>query len=221
MSWTPKQKRSYQRVLSGIKRAQNMGAVVRLITLTSPADADTSPWGGRRLSKRWQVLRKRIQKQYGKLEYFRLRTNEGNGVMHIVYRGPFIPHTFLKRNWTEINGAPIVFIQALYGKSKRISGYLASHYLAGHRRFMRQSWSWGWCFRGFVKVWYRVRSGASDLQSALIQWNILLRVRDPARYYLEHRKTKKWKGVSESFVRTLDSYLVASYPSDASNGDTE
>lgn len=193
MSWTTKQKRTYQRLLSGIKRQQNAGRRIRIITLTSPPDADTSPWGGKILSKRWQVLRKRIEKQYGKVEYLRVRTNEGFGVLHIVYSGPFIPHSFLKRNWTEIHGAKIVFIQALRGKSKRIAGYLASHYLAGHRSFMRQSWSWGWCFRGFVKVWYRIRGNASDLHEALAVWNILLRVRNPGEYWLEHRKKRRWK----------------------------
>lgn len=170
-----------------------MGAKLRILTLTSAGDADTSPWGGRILAKRWQVLRKRIQKRYGKLEYFRLRTNEGNGVLHIVYRGPYIPHSFLKRNWNEIHGAKIVFIQALYGKSKRIAGYLASHYLAGHSSFMRQSWSWGWCFRGFVKVWYRIRSRSPNLYSAIREWEILLRVRDPESHWLENRKKKRWK----------------------------
>lgn len=191
--WSPKQKRTYQRLLSGIKRAQNGNHRLRIITLTSPPGADTSPWGGKILARRWQVLRKRIQKQYGRVEYFRLRTNEGNGVLHIVYRGPYIPHSFLKRNWKEIHGASIVFIQALYGKSKRISGYLASHYLAGHNSFMRQSWSWGWVFRGFVKVWYRVRNGASDLPSAIREWDALLRTRYPASYWLEHRKKKRWR----------------------------
>jgi len=193
MSWSAKQKRTYQRLLSGIKRSQNAGKRVRVITLTSSLEADTSPWGGRILAKRWQVLRKRIQKQYGKLEYFRLRTDEGNGVLHIVYRGPYIPHSFLKRNWTEIHGASIVFIQALYGKSKRMAGYLASHYMAGHRSFMRQSWSWGWVFRGFVKVWYRVRASSPDLYSAIIEWDALLRTRNPRNYWREHRHKKRWK----------------------------
>jgi len=217
MSWTPKQKRTYQRLLSGIKRAQNGGHRLRVLTLTSPAGADTSPWGGRRLSKRWQVLRKRIQKRYGKIEYFRLRTSEGFGVLHIVYRGPYIPHSFLKRNWTEINGAPIVFIQALYGKSKRMAGYLASHYLAGHNSFMRQSWSWGWVFRGFVKVWYRLRAESPNLYSAIAQWNILLRVREPQSWWLANKRKKRWKGFTAPSVRTLDSYFVSSYPSDATN----
>jgi len=192
-SWTPKQKRTYQRLLSGIKRAQNASKRLRVVTLTSAPNADTSPWGGKRLSKDWQVLRKRIQKQYGRLEYFRLRTSEGFGVLHIVYRGPYIPHSFLKRNWEDIHGAKIVFIQALYGKSKRIAGYLASHYLAGHRRFMRQSWSWGWVFRGFVKVWYRIRSQSPDLYTAVNAWSILLRTRNPALYWQENKRKKRWK----------------------------
>lgn len=207
LRWTAKQKRGFQRCLSGIKRAQNAGAIIRVITLTSAPGADTSPWGGRILARRWQTLRKRIQKRFGRLEYFRIRTSEGNGVLHIVYRGPYIPHAFLKRNWDEIHGAPIVFIQALYGKSKRIAGYLASHYMSGHNVFTRQSWSWGWCFRGFVKVWYRVRSRAVDLPSAIAEFNMLLRMRDPAAYYKQNRKKKRYRMAASVYQQHLTGAL--------------
>lgn len=170
-----------------------MGKRVRRICLTSPPGHPRTPRGGQLLAKRWQVLRKRIHRRYGKLEYFRLRTDEGFGVLHIVYRGPYIPHSFLKRSWENIHGAPIVYIQALRGKSKRIAGYLAGHYLAGHRSFMRQSWSWNWCIRGFVGLWYRVRGKSPSLAAAIVEWNALLRVRDPTAYWLAHRKQKKWK----------------------------
>jgi len=196
-TWTSKQCRTYQRLLSGILRAKHEGKRLRIITLTSAPSRRTRQ---HEMGKAWQVLRKRISRKYGiTLEYFRLRTSEGNGVLHIVYKGCFIPQTWLKKAWNEIWGSPIVFIQALRGE-KRLARYIVSHYMAGHDArgvFVRQSWSWGWVFYGFVRFWKRVLRNSVDMQSAIRAWNILLRQRNPKSYYLEHRKEKRWKdGVS-------------------------
>lgn len=191
-SWGPKERRTYQRLLSGLHRSRSLGERVRIITLTSPPWHSRTPAGGRQLAKNWQLLRRRIARRYGKLEYFRLRTDEGFGVLHIVYRGPYIPHRFLKRSWTEIHGAEIVYIQALRGKSRRIAGYLVGHYLAGHHSFMRQSWSWGWVFRGFVRSWRRTLDGSNSLADAIVKWKCALGVQDPESWLKEHRKKKRW-----------------------------
>lgn len=201
MPLTPKQKRSYQRLLSGITRARNAGEVIRILTLTSPSSHPRTPEGGQLLARRFQVLRKSVQRKYGYLlEYCRVRTDEGFGVLHVVYRAGkkgYIPHSWLKKEWYRIHGANIVFIQKLYGKNKRIAGYLASHYISRHHSFMRTSWSWSWCFRGFVGMWNQIRRNASSLSAAIIEWNILLRTRNPRTYYKEHRKKKRWKdGIS-------------------------
>jgi len=192
-SWTSKQCRTYQRLLSGILRAKNERKSLRIITLTSSVDKRASQ---HEMGKAWQVLRKRISRKYRvTLEYFRLRTSEGNGVLHIIYKGCFIPQTWLKNAWNEIWGSPIVFIQALRGE-KRLARYIVGRYMAGHSRpglFVRQSWSWGWVFRGFVFLWKRVLRDSVDMQSAIYTWNVLLRTRNPRTYYLEHRRKKKWK----------------------------
>lgn len=197
LPFTAKQKRTYQRLLSGITRASNAGHTLRVLTLTSPPDHPRTPEGGQLLTKRFQVLRKSIVRKYGYLlEYCRVRTDEGFGVLHVVYRAGkkgYIPHSWLKREWERIHGAKIVFIQKLYGKNKRIAGYLASHYLSRHRHFMRTSWSWGWCFRGFVGVWESIRARADSLSDAIVEWNTLLRYRNPREFYKEHRKKKKWR----------------------------
>jgi len=145
------------------------------------------------MGKAWQVLRKRIGRRFGMcIEYFRLRTSEGNGVLHIVYKGGFIPHSWLKNAWNEIWESPIVFIQALRGE-KRLARYIVSHYMVGHSGFMRQSWSWGWVFRGFVHTWRRVLKSSVDMSTAINTWCIILRTRNPKSYYLEHRRKKRWK----------------------------
>jgi hypothetical protein len=105
-------------------------------------------------------LRKRIERAtishdgfFGfKCDYFALRTNEGNGVLHILLNGGFIPQSWLSRSWFEIHGADIVDIRALYGGSRRIANYLISGYLS-RQSFERMSCSWGWVYHGFVGVW--------------------------------------------------------------------
>ena len=191
--WNTKQKRTFQRILSGLKRADNERKRIRIITLTSPPGHPRTVAGGKLLSVRFQILRKRIIRKWGcSFEYLRVRTSEGFGVLHIIYKGAYIPHSWLKNQWSDIHGAEIVFIQALYGQ-KRLARYLVSQYVAGHHTFMRTSWSWNWVFRGFVGVWYRVRRDAVDMFSAIRVWDIILRSRHPLTYYLENKNKKRWK----------------------------
>ena len=104
--WSKKQKRGFQRILSGFTRAKALGKNVRFFTLTS---SPTSKW--RQINPHFQVLRKRIERNYGKIEYIKFRTNEGYGVLHVLYTCPFIPQRWLSRNWDEIHGAKIVDIR--------------------------------------------------------------------------------------------------------------
>jgi len=191
--WTRKQRRTFHRILSGVTRARNMGERLRVLTLTSAPD---SP-GGNLLSQNFQVLRKSVARKFGyRLEYCRVRTDEGFGVLHVVYRAGkkgFLPHSWLKREWNRIHGAKIVYIQELRGNNKRIARYLVANYVAGHHSFMRQSWSWNWCFRGFVRLWGRVKRGRSDLNTAIVEWNILLRTRNPYKHWKTNRHKKRWK----------------------------
>ena len=189
-NWTTKQRRTYQRLLSGITRANNERRKLRVITLTSSLEKRACQ---SEMGKAWQVLRKRIDRRFGmSLEYFRLRTSEGNGVLHIVFKGGFIPHSWLKNAWNEIWKSPIVFIQAVRGE-KRLARYIVTHYMAGHRGFMRQSWSWGWVYRGFVRTWRSICQSSVDMSSAVNMWRIILKARCPKSFYLKYRRKKRWR----------------------------
>ena len=192
-TWNSKQRRTFQRILAGLKRARAQRKRIRIITLTSPPGHPRTVAGGKLLATRFQILRKRIIRKWKcSFEYIRIRTSEGFGVLHIIYKGAYIPHSWLKKQWSDIHGAEIVFIQALRGQ-KRLARYLVSNYVAGHHTFMRQSWSWRWCFRGFVGVWLQIRRRALDMQSAIREFDIILKQRNPRAYYLEHRRKKRWK----------------------------
>jgi hypothetical protein len=174
--WSIKQKRGYQRLLSGLTRAKTLGKKVRFMTLTS---SPRSNW--RELNNHFQVLRKRIERTFGKIDYIKFRTNEGYGVLHIVFVGPFIPQRWLSRNWNEIHGAKIVDIRKVRGE-KRLARYLISNYLVT-QTFVRMSWSWGWVFRGFVGWWKKfigkygyplcIKKWTSFLGSRVLFWKQL------------------------------------------------
>jgi len=206
--WGPRQRRTYQRLLSGLTRARKRGDGLRILTLTSSPASPGAPGDRHSLTSNFQVLRKRILKKFGlKIDYFRLRTNEGpDGVLHVIYKGGYIPQSWLSRMWEELHKAPIVYIQRLRGPSRRIANYLISNYMSSHHGFTRLSWSWGWVFRGFVKTWKSVLDDSANLLEGIRRWNILMGMRDPLKWYSENRKTKRWRDVGG--MRSLFAFVV-------------
>jgi hypothetical protein len=122
---------------------------LRFMTLTSSKDAEYT-----RLNPDFEVLKKRLKTHFGSFfEYVKVKTSEGKGVIHIIYAGPFIPQTWLSRNWGEIHGSPIVDIRKLYfGRGLR--NYLSS-YLQGQGRL---SYSWGWFKKGWASSYRRLQA---------------------------------------------------------------
>ena len=186
-SWSPKARRWYQRVLSGVTHHQANRRQLRVITLTSGPDAP----GQNQLNASWQVLRKRIMRKWSmRMEYWKLRTSEGRGVLHIIYSGPWIPQKWLSWNWAEIHNSPIVYIQKMRFKKKRLVNYLMKHYLPAHDvrgLYTRMSWSWGWVFRGFCGAWKWFWKRGPTRYEAIIEWNKLMRRANPLWYYKDMR----------------------------------
>jgi len=181
-SWSPKARRWYQRLLSGITHHQANRRVLRVLTLTSSLDAPAQE----DLNSSWQVLRKRIDRKFGRLEYWKLRTSEGHGVLHIIYSGSYIPQSWLSRSWQDIHASPVVYIQKLRFKRKRLINYLMTHYLPAHddgRLYTRMSWSWGWVFRGFAGAWRWFWKKGPTRYDAIFEWNKLMRRADPLLYW--------------------------------------
>ena len=201
--WGPKARRWYQRVLSGVTHHQANRRILRVMTLTTALEAQDLD-----LNDSFQILRKRILRRWKRsgFEYWKLRTSEGNGVLHIIYSGAYIPIAWLKQVWAEIHGGSyIVYLQKLYGKRKRVVNYLMGHYLPAHddhRIYSRMSWSWGWVFRGFAGAWRWIYRQGPTFYEALIRWQRLMRRRDPLLYYkmargLLYEQTilkKRWDG---------------------------
>jgi hypothetical protein len=189
MPFTSKQKRSFQSILSGLKFSRYGNRPVRFLTLTTSSvmvqSVDFAPGV---LNSHFQVLRKRIlryspYRMYKEgyitkgemnrfyshsdltkrfhFEYFKVETNEGNGVLHIVYRGSYLPHSWISSVWSEIHNSPIVNIRLLdFNDMKKTSCYIVSQYMSSQgSSYVRSSQSWNWVFRGFKSMWYLLKRG--------------------------------------------------------------
>ena len=103
--------RLYQRLMCGIQFANYNGQRLRFMSLTSSPQSDPS-----KVNRHFEVLVKRIRRRFPLFEYCKIRTPEGSGgVIHCVFRGPFIPQSWLSEQWNEIHSAHIVDIRVLYG----------------------------------------------------------------------------------------------------------
>jgi len=211
MKFDGKQKRAFQTVLSGLKFAFYGSKIIRFMTLTtSVLCSESVDYGNGSLNKDFQVLKKRIcryspyrlykegylsKNQMSKLydrndyfknfsfEYFKVETNEGNGVLHILYRGSYLPYNFLSDNWFDIHLSFDVNIKKIdNSNSKSASCYVVGQYVSSqHSSYVRSSQSWKWVFRGFKSLWYSMKYSYPDRCFQL--WDNILKSRSLNMFY--------------------------------------
>jgi hypothetical protein len=169
--YTKKQRRAFQRLMSGLTVGKSRRERLRFMTLTSSPESI-----GRSLNADFRALKMRIfRKFYFKMKYWKIRTNEGNGVLHIVFRGKYIPQKWLSEQWTDIHKSPIVDIRSLYETRKGLQGivyYLIGNYLA-KQSFERMNWGYSWVFPAFVRSCKSLIE-KYGFKQALLLWNRLL-----------------------------------------------
>lgn len=140
--FSKKQKRTYGKIIAGFKRAIALNQRVRFMTLTSAPNTNFKDIG-----HAFQILKQRITRKFGKMAYIKVTTSEGNGVIHVLYRGPYIPQSWLSNAWKEIWGSEIVDIRLVKETTGRMASYLAAQYVAGQDLYVRTSESWSWIYR--------------------------------------------------------------------------
>jgi hypothetical protein len=146
--WSNKQKRAYHRVKSGVAIASLTNTPIQHIVLTTSEVAKN-----KNICNDFQILRKRIKRRWNNdLSYFCVRTNEGNGVLHVLNKDKgFIPQRWLSKQWNEIHKSPYVFIKR---PPKHIANYVVTQYVSNQKSsFQRCSWSQTWVCERFVKIW--------------------------------------------------------------------
>lgn len=158
-----KRKRAFQRLVSGLQIARNENAYMRFMTLTSPRGG-----GKRSIRKSFDVLKLCIKRATLERDgflgfkfnrYFCIRTAEGNGVLHVIFWGRFIPQAWLSSQWERIHGAFRVDIRACHTVRKRVNGlvgYLLTEYVS-KQPIERMSYGWLWAWLGVCKSWSRVK----------------------------------------------------------------
>ena len=151
--YSKRQRRVYQRLMSGLQVAKNRNQIIRFMTLTSSHIAES-----RFLNKHFEILKKRIERKFGFKfnQYFKIQTTEGNGVLHIVFCGKYIPQKWLSSQWKEIHNSPIVDIRIVKGDSTGIARYLVGNYLCC-QPIVRMSYGWSWVYKGFASSWCGIR----------------------------------------------------------------
>lgn len=163
--WSPKQRRAYQRIMSGLKFSQYLHCRLRFMTLTTSNEGRDHD-----IKRDLNVLVKRIRRRYGRFEYIRIKTDEGNGVLHLIYRGSFIPQRWLSRQWTDIHSSWNADIR---DTQRYHCQYVINQYLAGQSSFVRYSMTSRWVFKGFVSHWYQIKRQFGLIEGLDI-WNNLL-----------------------------------------------
>lgn len=120
--------RFWNRILSFITRLSSRkikGYRFAFLTLTSSPLSDNN-----HILDHWNVLKKRVERKYGKIYAFIVREFNKKGDLihlHILLYAPYLPHDWLSFNWDDIHRAKVVYIESIK-ESKLKSGMLG--YLA-------------------------------------------------------------------------------------------
>jgi len=183
--YNDKQKRAYRNLINGMELAKHFGEELRFLTLTTSAiQIENKNYNDTDLNDSFRKLKQRIKRMtpekmvaygyiqkrqiphyYGrgnpkrllKFEYFKVTTNEGNGVVHIIFKGDYLPYNYIVDNWTDIHNTWEVNIKAIKDKKKDLrksANYVVSQYIANQdSSYQRSSKSWYWIIRGYNKNW--------------------------------------------------------------------
>jgi hypothetical protein len=151
------EKRRFHRLISGLTIGINKDERMRFMTLTTAKNVSNN------INNSFDVLKMRILREFHWTfnKYFKVKTAEGNGVLHIVYRGQFIPQKWLSQQWVDIHHSPIVDIREIHWKNGVIplTNYLITNYLCGKgQKVERMSYGWGWLWKGALKSYKNILS---------------------------------------------------------------
>jgi len=158
--------RLYQRSMSGIEIAYQLGEPIRFLTLT------TAPESTRPIKKSFAILVKRLRRKFGTFEYLFVneKPDEPRSHLHILFRGSFMHQAWLSQAWCVIANAPIVDIRLVRGSKRQIAGYLLKY--MDKESTSRIGMSAGWVFKGFVGFWKEVVKDYG--QQAVNTWTYFL-----------------------------------------------
>lgn len=175
-TWNRQQKHIFQTLMSWMGEALGRSCQLFRVDLTTGPGGDS-----KLLGRHFQELRRRIERRQGyRIEYFKVETSEGNGVLHMVWaielgRPAYVDQAWLSSEWVKIHGAHRVWIDRM-GRSgnsvQRVARYIVSQYLAGQKAsaLVRASWSW-WRSRVSIgRAWRFMKREMRDVTTSGISW---------------------------------------------------
>jgi len=164
--------RSFNRLITEIRRT----TPARLIEASYvPMDKVTRYFKGKPVDEPLQV------------EYMAVLTSEGNGVIHALVVGDYIPQKWLSDTWKAIHKAWNVDIRAPRGDNghQRIARYILAQYVKGQSAIKRINCSQNWVYPGWrsdlkrlVKDKKREMTNDQDgFKAAIMTWTYLMMTR--------------------------------------------
>ena len=183
--YTQKYKRTFHGAMSGMTIAEHGNKTVRFMTLTTSdlcsqqIDYDSE----KGINEHFQILKKRLllytpnqlvtegymtkrqrDNKYNpheyntpfRMDYLKTTTNEGNGVIHTLYRGSYLPQSLLSNLWMDIHLSWDVNIKKIRTNPESIrksASYICQYVSDQKCTYTRTSASWNWVTRGYRKIW--------------------------------------------------------------------
>lgn len=168
-----RRRRLYFYLTSGLK--WNVGERVSFYTMTTAPEAlqsVTASWADLVLDARRMSPRKMIEGGYVsvrkaayvyelndvddnfKFEYAGCVTDEGNGVIHALVAGEFLPVSWVRERWLYHHKTPQFKIKLVKaGDNKRLVKYILEQYIAQQDSLVRLIVSQNWLYRGCRADW--------------------------------------------------------------------
>jgi hypothetical protein len=126
--------------------------------------------------REWSFYRHRHHSERVRHEYLALHTQEGNGVLHVVFAGDYLPVTPIREAWNRYHGAYSGYSGNLQMDLQYVRGddlltkYLMKQYLTSQDGFIRFSMSHGWLWVGYRREWLNLVKH-EGMAAAILLWN--------------------------------------------------
>ena len=172
------------KVLCGMEKARCQDKEVWFLTLTtSPVTVEglDDKQKLELIQKNFRSLLDRYRYEFGEYQdgrciekadfgnYFSVRTNEGYGVIHLLYEENNLNEftklnneNWIVNNWNELHGSHIVFNKKCGDDKFKASHYVISHYVAGQKGLLQFGYTRNWIYGGFSKDYLEIRKESRD-----------------------------------------------------------
>lgn len=231
MEWSSKQKHSYSTLMTGLKKCSVLGKTARHVVLTTSNDVRVKG-NHKQLYADYKEVVKRVRRltplklvtmqfiapsdlrkyypnkpinEKMEFEYNKVRTSEGNGVLHVIEVGDFIPYHWLKDQWEDIHFSPNISITAINNKHYRQRAhYVVSQYVVSHTTaYVRASSSKNFIYPHWREDYENIRNTANrgyGYKSArLNQWGGWT-----YQFYTKIERYEKDRKISDTQTRLFD-----------------